>query len=525
VASPQEIAEKISFIENNFKIIDKKTNLVPFRLKKCQKHFIENKTHRNVCVKGRQMGFSSIVEADASHDLFTMAYQRQTIITQDTETSEFLFQNVQRFYRNLPWNLNKPDDQMQPKHDWKSGNRMRFPKIDSYIYIDSAKSDSVGIGHTINHVHLSELAKWPDRTARQLWADITQTVPAEGNITAESTPTGRNGVFYEIYQEAKKGINGFKHFFYPWWWDEEYIRDPGIYLTPSKVENLALILGQSTQKFLEEERNLAEYNNLSSAQIAFRRCKIGEIKLLFFQEYPENDIDCWLSNEMSVVNAASLRHYYPCVKEGKVEGDLTVWKDVIGGRNYVIGVDVASGQARDYSVGSVMDVKTMEYVARIRGKIRPDLFGEQLFNLGLRYNNAMIAVERIGHGGVVLKTLLDKGYEKLYYHLDYDDVTSMPSAEAGWPTTKVTKPLMINGVIAAFDSGSIITWSENLLSEASSIVWDKGTDSKIKTVTGGNDDEFIAVSIALQVRETVPIIGSNDNSEIAHSSYSSRSII
>jgi hypothetical protein len=520
----KEIADKITFIEKNFKIIDKEANLVPMILKKAQRHFIENKTHKNVCVKGRQMGFSTGVGADCSHDLFTLPYQKQTIITHDSETSEFLFQNVQRFYRNLPWNIGVTDDLMQPKHDWKSGTRMRFPVIDSYIYIDSSKSDSIGIGHTINHVHLSEVSKWSDKRARQLWADITQTVPMNAYITVESTPTGRNGLFYDIYQEALKGINGFTPFFYPWWWDDGYFADTSIWMTNEKAEITASILGISLPKFLKEEQSFAEYNKLSPGQMAFRRMKIGEIKLLFFQEYPENDKDCWLSNEMSVVNGASLRPYYSQVKEGRVEGDLTIWKDVNGGRNYVIGVDVASGQARDYSVASVMDVRTMEYVARLRGKIRTDLFSEQLYNLGKRYNNACVAVERTGHGHVVLKILLDKNYPNLYYFSDYDDRVNANVTDAGWKTSLKTKPMMINGMIAAFDSGDLISWSENLLMETSSIVWEGGADSKVKTVSGGNDDEWIAVSIALQVREVTPIIGDNNESEIGHSSYVSKSL-
>ena len=520
----KEITDKIDFIEHNFFIKNKDSFLVPMKLKKVQSHFIENKGKRNVGLKGRQVGFSTGVDADLGYDLFTHPYQAQTIITHDTETSEHLFQTIQRFYRNLPWNQGKPDDQMRPMHDWKSGTRMRFPKLDNYIYVDSAKSDSIGIGHTLNKVHCSEMSKWPDRKARQLWADITQTVPMGGEITVESTPTGRNGLFYEIYQEALAGQNGFTPFFYPWWWDDEYLQDPAMWMIEEKGKMVAEILGQAYDKFLKEEARFAEYNGLSPQQMAFRRHKLCEIKLLFFQEYPENDKDCWLSSEMSVVSATSLRPYYTQVKEGRVEGNVTIWKDVNGGRNYVIGVDTASGQARDFSCASVIDVRTMEYVARLYGKIRTDLFAEQLFTLGHRYNDAAVAVERAGHGHSVLKVLLEKNYPNLYYHTDYDDRMNTNITDAGWVTSKVTKPLMVNGMIAAFDSGDLVSYSDNLLTEASSLVWEGGTDSRVKTVKGNHDDEWDAVSIALQVREVTPIIGNNSNSEIVVSNYAPSSL-
>ncbi len=506
--------DKIKFIEDNFLVIDKDSLLIPMKLKKCQKHYIENRTTRNVCLKGRQMGFSTGVAADNSADLFNLPYQRQTIITHDTETSEFLFQNVQRFYRNLPWNRGKSEDRMQPKHDWKSGTRMRFPIIDSYIYIDSAKSDSIGIGHSISGCHCSEFARWPDKKARQLWADITQTVPKNGGIVAESTPQGRTGIFYEVYMDAKAGKNGFTPFFYPWWWDEDYKDDSQKYMTSKFASIIADVLGQSNVNFLKEEALLAQVNNLSPEQLAFRRQKISELKLLFFQEYPENDIDCWLSNEMSVIDAQSLRPYYSETRQGTQRGDSTVWKGAIGGRRYVIGADVASGSARDYSVASVLDMRNLEYVARIRGKINTDVFAEELIRLGHEYNDAMIAVERIGHGHSVLRVLLEKNYPNLYYHIDYDEVAKAEITDAGWKTSVKSKPLMINSMVSAFRAHDIINYSENLLLEASTLTWEGGVDSKVKTTSGGNDDEFMAVAIALQVRDQTPVLTDMDSQSL-----------
>ncbi|KKL61210.1 hypothetical protein LCGC14_2197560, partial [marine sediment metagenome] len=287
----EDLSNPLTYIPKYFKVINKgdesgQASLVPMQLWRVQKHYIENQTRRNVVLKPRQVGMSTGILADNSHALFTIPYQRQTIITHDSETSEFLFSNVQRFYNNLP-------PKNRPVSDWKSGTRMRFPILDSYIYIDSAKSDSIGVGHTLNRAHLSEVAKWPEKKGRQLFADITQTVPMTGIITAESTPMGRFGLFPEIYHDAKRGINGFKAFFYPWWWDENYIADEK-FMTDEIGEITASILMQSTASYLKEEKALAERMELSPKQLAFRRMKIGELKLLFFQEYPENDIDCWM---------------------------------------------------------------------------------------------------------------------------------------------------------------------------------------------------------------------------------------
>jgi len=515
-----KISEKIHRIERDFRIIDKAGNLIPMKLAKVQRHYIENRGNRNICLKGRQMKFSTGVLADESDDLFYLPYQRQTLITHDAETSEFLFQTVQRFYRNLPANKGLAIKDMRPKHDWRSGTRMRFPVIDNYIFVDSAKSDSVGAGHTLNRCHLSEVAKYPDRKARQLWADITQTVPFDtGIITAESTPQGRGNLFHEIYTDAKNGDNGFQAFFYPWWWDEGYVADPEKYVTAQSADVCAAIMGQRVENFLKDEQLLAETFELSPYQIAFRRMKLSEIKLYFFQEYPENDMDCWLSNEQSVIPGSDLRPYYANVREGRHEGDLTIWKDVRGDRAYVIGVDCASGQARDWSVASVLDVRTMEYVARLRAKVNTDMFSQQVWELGKKYNWAHLGVEREQHGRSVLKNLLERNYPNLYYHADYDEFKQINMQDAGWKTSMKTKPLMINGMITAFSSGDLISWSENLLYEASNLVWEGGIDSKVKTVSGCNDDEFDAVAIAIQIRESAPIIEGVGGQAVQISSY------
>ena len=118
-----------------------------------------------------------------------------------------------------------------------------------------------------------------------------------------------------------------------------------------------------------------------------------------------------------------------------------------------------------------------------------------------------------------MKSLLDREYPNLHYHAEYDEFKQINMSDAGWKTSGKTKPLMINGMITAFSTGDLISWSENLLYEASNLVWENGIDSKVRTSSGCNDDEFIAIAIALQVRDNVPIASAGYHSEIPVSSY------
>ncbi len=277
--------ESVAYIESKLKVITKadqrgQSQLVPFKLWPSQLYYIRNRTNRDICVKNRQQGFSTGVMADNARVLFTQPFERQNIVAHDQDTAEWLFFTVERFHRNLP-----PAE--RPKVDWKSGQRMRFPHLDSYIYVDSAQSEHLSLGRTLTRAHLSEMSKWPPRQADALYADVSQTVPEHGFITIEATPKGRNGKFYELYQSAKKREVNYKAFFFAWWWDVTCIRTP--------QEGMALT---SEEKQLIEYVRITDKMELTLQNIAFRREKIAELRDLFFQEYPENDTDCVLPTSL-----------------------------------------------------------------------------------------------------------------------------------------------------------------------------------------------------------------------------------
>ena len=213
----------IEYIQKYFLVLSKAdaqgvSQKIPMTLWPTQQYYIENRTHRDICLKNRQTGMSTGVLASNSHAFFTQPYERHTIITHDDETSGFLLSTVRRFLDNLP-------PAIRPVKGYDAGHRISLKNMDSYMYIDSAKSDSIGIGHGLTRAHLSEFARWPVRKEDQLFADISQTLPAGGFCTIESTPKGRGGLFYKLYEAAKKGEVDYKPFFFPWFWDVTCIKE------------------------------------------------------------------------------------------------------------------------------------------------------------------------------------------------------------------------------------------------------------------------------------------------------------
>ena len=479
-----DIFNPLEYIPSFFKVLTKGdenavSSLIPMQLFPAQLYYAQNRSHRDVVLKPRQVGLSTGVLALNFHHLITNPYTRIGVIAHKEDTAKFLLQTVHRFYNNLPPGL-------KPEIDWKSSTEMRFPKLDSYIHIDSAASKSIGRGETLNIAHLSEVAQWYEPNAVELFAGVTQTVPVGGYITIESTPKGRGGFFYRIYEAAKRGeIPGYKTFFFPWWYEPSYRIDAPI--------------GATTR----EEQILIDTYNLTTQQIAWRRLKIAELNDLFFQEYPENDVDCWLSSEVNAFDGFTLRKYLLQAKPGVKEGNLETWKNPMGGRRYIIGVDVAGGLPKgDFSVATVLDSKSNEHVATLRGRIPPDMFTQQILQLGKKYNNALVAVERANHGHTVLQILLDNNYPNIYYHKDYDTSPLKLPSQPGWLTSGKTRASMIDMMATALRSGDLTTYDKVLLEEAASF---QIVGQRYEAPPGEHDDSLFAIMIALSVREQQPL--------------------
>src|SRR5699024_10343551 len=82
---------------------------------------------------------------------------------------------------------------------------------------------------------------------------------------------GVGNLFHQKWVDAEKGVGDFIAIFVPWYWQDEYRKDP-----PEGFE--------LTAEELEYQRLYA----LDDAQMAWRRNKIAELKdaALFKQEYP-----------------------------------------------------------------------------------------------------------------------------------------------------------------------------------------------------------------------------------------------
>jgi len=190
-------------------------------------------------------------------------------------------------------------------------------------------------------------------------------------------------------------------------------------------------------------------------------------------------------------------------------GELRIWIPPNPQHSYVIGIDVAEGKVPDgrrnhgdYSVGFVINGRTLEHCATWHGKIDPWPFSDEMATLGRYYNNALLAPEKNNHGLVVIKRLLhDLGYEQIFqqrYEPDRRKGFTKPRMEYGITTSSAimgggSKAMLVDLLRAIVMR---VTPIHDPLFCTEGITWILDDRGRPKTNEGAHDDVLMAAAFA-----------------------------
>jgi hypothetical protein len=214
-------------IQDQFTIVNKDKQEVPFVLNKAQDHFIQNLTDYNVILKARKMGFSSVLLAIGALKFIYGQNERIVSMSFDSDASTKQLERAKRFISSYERNNN-----LKIPMKYNSKNEMVFERQDaktgqSYINtfrIGTARSDSFGRGDDITFLHLTEVSL--AENLENLLAGVGEAVVNDAIVTLETTANGYNA-FKDFWDEAVLGERGYKAFFYDpsWEYSEEYLAD------------------------------------------------------------------------------------------------------------------------------------------------------------------------------------------------------------------------------------------------------------------------------------------------------------
>jgi hypothetical protein len=262
------------YAQKCLKIRTKKATIESFQFNRVQRHLhaeLEKQLAktgkvRALVLKGRQQGASTYIVARFYHKATHRRGVRVFILTHEQEATNNLFGIVDRYHDNCPYLV-------KPTTGAANAKELSFPVLDSGYGVGTAGTKAVGRSQTLQFMHGSEVAFWPNATSH--FAGVVQAVPDEDGteIILESTANGLGGEFHERWQQAEAGIGDYIAVFLPWFWQEEYCRPV--------PEGFTLD---------DEETEYQRAYGLSLGQMVWRRAKIAELKdpVLFKQEYPAN---------------------------------------------------------------------------------------------------------------------------------------------------------------------------------------------------------------------------------------------
>ncbi|GAP07117.1 terminase-like family [Anaerolinea thermolimosa] len=230
-----------AFCEQFLKIVDKQNRVIPLRLNAIQKKLIGELTGRDIILKPRQTGITTLIQAFIFRSMLEENTRAVTLTHLDSST-ENIRKIQDTFYQHFPFS------------DLKRGSNnqvtVTYPLFNSSHTTSTAGSLDFGRGGTFTIFHGSEVAFWKD--PEKIISGVAQ---SSRWIILESTPNGAQGWFYEKCLEALSGRGGWRLHFFPWYEFEEY-------------------------------RDIPD----------FKERKLQELGRFFYQEYPETVEECFLSS-------------------------------------------------------------------------------------------------------------------------------------------------------------------------------------------------------------------------------------
>lgn len=465
-------------------IVNKQGYVVPFNFNPVQRYFHKNKGKRNIILKARQVGVSSSILGDMYISCTVIPYISCAVVSHETRATQRLLDRVQFYYDTM--------EEPKPKLDAESRSEKVIEDTHSSIYIGTCGSRAFSRGDTIHKAHLSEIAFYED--GERILSGIQDAVPIEWELNLESTPNGEDNIFYETWVRAREGRSPYKPFFFPWWLEQGY----RISRNPSDPGILDLLQPQDRGElsYTDEEQFLIDTHSLDEDQIRWRRFKLSEKGGLFFIEYPENDVDCFITVGDPVFDASILSDLAnSCYKGERHFEGWTFWippvKDV---KNYIVGADTSSGAPEgSFSAAVVLDPQ-WRVCATFQARLEPHLFAGVLKKLAMWYNKAEIAVERNFTGYAVLEQLKD--YPNVALQRDF--TSGKVTSQRGWWTNDQTRSMLMT--ITRENLGQLKMWDSNLVRQLRSFRYVK-LKRKYREEAQTYNDLAMAFMIAVTTRK------------------------
>lgn len=282
-----------------YKIIVKESDddedgvVMPFKPNRAQRRFLKRLHYRNIILKARQLGFSTLVAILwLDHALFN-ANQFCGIVAHNAKAASNILNDKIKFaYEQLP-----PAVRATMPLKRSSDEEVVFAHNGSAIRVATSMRSA-----TIHRLHISELGKiakeFPHR-AREVVTGSLPAVPKTGIVVIESTAEGQEGAFFERASQAQRlweagkwpELRQYAFHFFPWFDDAGYsIAPDSVTVSPSEhayFDKIEAYWSQHGRRVRLRPGQRAWYISQRDEEFS------GDAEKMW-QEFPSTPDECWM---------------------------------------------------------------------------------------------------------------------------------------------------------------------------------------------------------------------------------------
>lgn len=517
-----EIADHPRWCRERLTIRDKRGIEVPLALTPgqlkfwgaVQKQLVAGKPVRVIVLKARQVHMSVGVASYVAKRVMFTPGQNGFVMAHLTMASSSLFRYYDQFQARAQETCRGHLQPLPLRARGTGDDAFLEFEQSSRIKFGSAQSRTTARAWSFRHVHLSEVAYYPD--PGNTIGGLMQAVPDDAGTTVviESTANGRGDWFWEQWQAAVNGDSAYEPVFVAWWEMPEYRLTAPKDFVPTR-----------------EEMDMRVAYGLDNEQLAWRRWAISNKCMgstdMFRQEFPSNPEEAFLTSGRPRF-APTLLSGHP-IERTPIRGDimrsaggpgtvvsfaasdtgnLRLFRRPERSGQYAMGVDTTQGLDRgeqvgrvepDYSFVCVLNLATGEQVASWYGRFQPPALAEVVWNLGEFYGWPYLVPEANGNGLGLIAELLRLGYPMEHIHRrrrEVDDRRPPELVELGWLTTQATRPQLISQLEGLLQERSLVIRCSRTMDELHSFVIK--SNGRAEAQPGSHDDGVFALALAVQ---------------------------
>jgi len=516
----QQVFDSYELFSKNFIFItDNENTVVPFELNDAQLE-IEGLAKKNrfvICGKARQSGVSTYVLGRALWRSLTKPNENILIVSYKGDSAKALFDKLKSMNEFIPRERFKG---VFPTVKRENRNELKFSNGSSISSV-TAGTKSIGRGSTYTYIHLSEFAFYTNQESQLLSIEQSLAKGSESQLTIETTSNGINNHFFKLYTAAMKKNSKYVPVFIPWFhklYKKQFRYDHLQAMEWYKANNKGKRL--SKEDLEEDEVRLFEAGATLN-MLAWKRWKILDMESenQFFQEYPSNPMESFISTGKSVFNQSMVlkrmsnlltplerkdivnecegfpEYLIPYIGKG-----LNIFHLPKAGARYYGGADTSSGSGGDSSTLAIYDVDGQLVLSFDSNKTPVYLFAEILNDLGRLYEQAFLVIERNSYGLPVIERMRKEyGYLNLYKQKIFDQ-RGQKKLQLGFTTSSTSKAVMISDFKEQFEKNLILIDCVTTLSQMQMYVEDTGgrMGNKKGSTDAHHDDLVIASALAVQ---------------------------